>query len=62
MAWGVTYMVKGFEVAYQINDRCENIEDEADVWFDEVFTWLTSFANDGLKSEAPLYYFAPIVN
>ena len=63
MAWGVTYMVKGFEVAYNID--CSNIETEANEWLEEVYDWFTNLGNGGLGGEkplAPLYYYEPIVN
>ena len=34
MAWGITYLVKGFEDAYTID--CSNIEADIKTWWDEL--------------------------
>ena len=51
MAWGITYLVKGFEDAYTLD--CSNIESEVKVWWDDLVAQDT-VATPNVRQEEPV--------
>ena len=50
MAWGITYLVKGFESAY--NTDCSSIESDVNGWLEDAANWFSSgFSNSGFNAE-----------
>ena len=49
MAWGITYLVKGFEDAYTLD--CSNIESEVKVWWDDLVAETDTAAAPKVRQE-----------
>jgi hypothetical protein len=61
MAWGITYLVKGFEMAYSID--CSSLESDVNGWLEDGLNWLNiDFTFQSPASLAPLLHFDPIVS
>ena len=52
MAWGITYLVKGFEDAYNID--CTNIESELSVWWTDLIAEEEAAASPIVSRSSPI--------
>ena len=56
MAWGITYLVKGFEEAYSLD--CSTFETDVNNWADDAANWFSGL----VSSKAPRGSLEPVVN